>query len=167
MRGDLEKVAKKIHEYYNAKKKDDQQRQSWDELPVIKQLSNISAANHIYTKLTLAGLSVDDVKEFGTASDFVSFLGAERIRNLAMDEHLRWNALHFANGWNTWELREIGENAASNKDEARKLHACLVNWADLSLVSERFKEDYHAYDYENVVKIFELIKDGVYSEHQH
>ena len=40
------------------------------------------------------------------------------------------------------------------------------SWAGFSLVSDRFMEDYHAYDYENVVKTFEMIKDGVYSKHQ-
>ncbi|MCX6252526.1 MAG: hypothetical protein NTX61_17465 [Bacteroidetes bacterium] len=162
VRGNLEKAARKIHDYYNSKKEDGSKRQSWSELSVIKQLSNISAANHIYTKLTLAGLTVDDVKQFATTEDFVNFLGHDRMENLAKEEHLRWNALHFANGWNTWELNEIPGNATSNKDEVRKLHACLVSWEDLTHVKERFKEDYYAYDYENVSNIFELIRDGIY-----
>jgi hypothetical protein len=167
IRGDMEYAAKKIHEYYNSKKEEGTKRQSWHELSVIKRLSNISAAYHIYTKLTLAGITVDDVKKFETTKDFINYLGVERFENLAKEEHLRWNALHFANGWNTWDLNEIPRHAASNKDEVRKLHACLVSWEDLMSVKERFQEDYYAYDYENVSNIFELIKEGVYNEYYH
>jgi hypothetical protein len=167
VRGDMEKTAKKIHEYYNSKKEEGPKQQSWHELSVIKQLSNISAANHIYTKLTLSGLTAEDVKQFETIEDFVNYLGSERFENLAREEHLRWNALHFANGWNTWYLGEIPGDAKSNKDEVRKLHACLVNWEDLTTVKERFREDYYAYDHENVSNIFELIKTGVYNERHH
>ena len=164
VRGNLEKTAKKIHDYYNSKMAEGKKRHSWSELSVIKQLSNISAANHIYTKLTLAGLTINHVKQFATTEDFVNFLGAERFENLAKEEHLRWNALDFTNGWDTWRLSEIPENATSNQDEARKLHACLVSWEDLSHVNERFKEDYYTYDKENVSNIFELIKGGIYSD---
>jgi hypothetical protein len=167
VRGDMEKTAKKIHEYYNSKKEEGPKRQSWHELSVIKQLSNISAANHIYTKLRLSGLTVEDVKQFETIEDFENYLGGERFENLAKEEHLRWNALHFANGWNTWNLSEIPGNAGFNKDEERKLHACLVNWTDLAPVKERFNEDYYAYDFENVSNLFELIKNGVYNESYH
>jgi hypothetical protein len=167
VRGDMEKAAKKIHEYYNSKKERAQERQSWSELSIMKKLSNNSAANHIHTKLTLAGLTVEDVKKFETTEDFVNYLGSERFENLAKEEHLRWNALHFANGWNTWNLDEIPESAASNKDELRKLHACLVSWEELTTVKERFKEDYYAYDYVNVSNIFELVKNSVYNENYH
>jgi hypothetical protein len=167
VRGDLEKSAKKIHEYYNSKKKSEDKQQSWNELSKIKQLSNISAANSIYTKLRLAGLTIQNIKQCETADNFVDTLGKGRIDNLAITEHLRWNALHFANGWNTWKLADIPKNAASNKNEQKKLHACLVDWNDLALVKERFNEDYYSYDYENVVRIFELIKEGIYTENQH
>jgi hypothetical protein len=167
VRGDMEKTARKIHEYYNSKKEKGTKRQSWHELSIIKQLSNISVASHIYTKLALSGLSVEDVKKFETTEDFLNYFESEKFENLAKEEHLRWNAFHFANGWNTWNLSEIPGNAAFNKDEERKLHACLVNWTDLAPVKERFNEDYYAYDFENVSNIFELIKNGVYNESYH
>ncbi len=167
VRGEMEKTAKKIHDYYNLKMDEGKKRRSWSELSLIKQVSNISAANHIYTKLTLSGITVDDVKQFATSTEFVNFLGKERIMNLAKVEHLRWNAVHFSNGWNTWELSETPENATCNNDKMRKLHACLVAWEDLIPVSERFKEDYYKYDKENVINIFELIKNGVYNENCH
>jgi hypothetical protein len=167
IRGNLEKTARNIHEYYNSKREEGEKPQSWSELSVIKQVSNSSTANHIYTKLSLAGLTIDDIKQFATTEDFVNFLGPERMENLAKGEHLRWNALLFTNGWNTWDLSEIPGDGTANKDEVRKLHACLVAWEDLFRVSERFHEDYYAYDRENVSNIFELIKNGVYNESYH
>jgi hypothetical protein len=158
----LEKAAKRIHEYYNSKLAVGRKRQNWEELSLIKQLSNISATNHIFTKLVLAGLTVEYVKKFNSAKEFENFLGPKRMEHLAKAEHLRWNALHFANGWNTWLLDEIPSDSNINKDEERKLHACLVSWESLAPVIGRFNEDYYAYDYENVVNIFDLIRDGIY-----
>ncbi len=163
VRGSLEATAKKIHQYYQSKK-EDQLSRSWDEVSGTERLSNISAAEHIHAKLALAGLTVREVSRFETRKAFAEHLGRERLENLAKGEHLRWNALYFTNGWTTWSLKDIPGDSTSNKDLAGKLHACLVGWDDLSLVKERFNEDYYQYDYENVLNIFDLIKEGIYDE---
>jgi len=163
VRGSLEAMAKKIHAYYQSKKKGCSSRR-WDEVSGTERLSNISAAEHIHAKLALAGLTVREVGGFKTREDFARYLGPERLENLAKGEHLRWNALYFTNGWSTWSLNDIPGESTSNKDQDRKLHACLVDWDDLSRVKERFDEDYYQYDYENVLSIFDLIKDGIYDE---
>ncbi|NVN93831.1 MAG: hypothetical protein HXX18_00970 [Bacteroidetes bacterium] len=163
IRASLEKTARKIHTYYNAQS-DPLKRQSWDQLSRIKQLSNISVAEHIHTKLALAGLTIADVKQIGNKEQFILKIGEERLLNIAKGEHLRWNAHLFANGWVEYKLNEIPDKATSNKNEIKKLHACLVSWDQLSKVNKRFNEDYYKYDRENVTNIFELIKNGIYTE---
>lgn len=163
VRGSLEATAKKIHEYYQAKK-ENQSFRSWDEVSGTERLSNISAADHIHTKLELAGLTIGEAGRFENREAFAGYLGPERLENLAKGEHLRWNALYFTNGWTTWQLKDIPAGLKSNKDPVRKRHACLVYWDELSLVKDRFDEDYYQYDYENVLSIFDLIKDGIYDE---
>ncbi|MGV8134427.1 MAG: NAD-binding protein [Mangrovibacterium sp.] len=164
VRGSLEATARKIHHYYQSKKKESRSTLSWDEVSETERLSNISAAEHIHAKLALAGLTAREVGGFKTREDFAEHLGRERLENLAKGEHLRWNALYFTNGWTTWSLKDIPDDSVSNKDQTRKLHACLVDWVDLSRVKDRFNEDYHQYDYENVLSIFDLTKDGIYDE---
>ncbi len=164
VRGEIERTARQIHEYYNSLKPEESKKQLWSGLSRIKQLSNISAADHIYTKLALTGLTVNDIRQITNEDEFVGYLGKERMENLAKGEHLRWNALYFTNSWSTWALNQIPEDEESNKNDIRKLHACLVSWDELSKVKERFKEDYYQYDYENVIHIYDLIQKGIYTE---
>jgi len=164
IRRSLEESAEKIHYFYNLTK-DEDKRQSWDQLTRIKQLSNISVAAHIHTKLVLMGMSIERVKQFETIDQFVVELGVKRLEVLAQTEHLRWNAHLFANGWDTYPLNEIPDGEP-NKDEVRKLHACLVSWIELKKVNKRFNDDYYKYDRENVTGIFELVKKNIYDEKQ-
>lgn len=161
VRGNLEAMAKKIHEYYNSKKAV-LKRKSWYELSKTEQATNISEAEHIYINLSLAGLKIEDIKKFDNTELFENYLGKEKMENLAKGEHLHWNSVMFTNGWDKWNLDEIPVNSKTNKDEIRKLHACMVNWDELSLVGERFGENYYQYDYETISDIFKLIKEGIY-----
>ena len=156
-------TAKKIHEHYN-KDKAEIDKEKWQELSMIKKMTNLSAAVHIYTKLKLAGLTVADVNKLEIKKDFEKLLGPERMACLAEGEHLHWNATLFTNGWETWNLSEINDDQSCNKDEIRKKHACLVSWDELEKVSKYFREDYKLYDMYNVGNIFELIKEGIVIE---
>lgn len=161
VRGKLEAMAIRIHEYYNSKK-NETKRKTWDELTRIEQASNISAAEHIYIKLSLAGLNPSVIKSLPSQKEFVDLLGNNRLKNLAMGEHLHWNAILFAHGWNIWPLSEIPPGIMKNKDNQRKLHACLVDWDDLARIEKRFGEDYYQYDMDTIANIFQLIKEGIY-----
>ncbi len=163
IRGSMEKSAKKIHDYYNAKTLSGK-KMEWDKLSRIKQLSNISVAEHIHTKLALAGLTVQGVKAFQSKDDFTTYIGKIRLENLAIGEHLRWNTNLFVNGWNTLKLEELPTGSNYNKIENKRLHACLVDWETLSLVNKHFKEDFYDYDRENILGIYDLIKEGIYTE---
>lgn len=90
--------------------------------------------------------------------EFISGLSKESLQNLALGEHLRWSSQLYVNGWDTWPLRDIPANAVSNKDEDKKLHACLVDWDELGLVNKRFGEDYYSYDANNVINMFHLVR---------
>lgn len=152
-------VARKIHDYYN-NKKDASKQVPWKELTHIKKVTNISAALHLQTKLRLAGLTLEDVKKNTCQNEFLAQLGNERLHNLAEGEHLHWNATLFTNEWDTWHP-EPGEHLI-NKDERRKLHACLVDWEELEQIEKMFGEPYREYDHDSVRNIYPLIKDNIY-----
>lgn len=151
-------VAKKIHDYYN-NKKDPSRQVSWQDLSHIKKVTNVSAAIHLQTKLKMMGLDKEDIKQQICENDFLAQLGNERLDNLAQGEHLHWNATLFTNEWDTW--KPDSNEHFTNKDERRKLHACLVDWQDLKEVEKIFGEPYQEYDYDSVKKIWNLIKDDI------
>ena len=151
-------VAKKIHDYYN-NKKDVSKQVAWQDLSHIKKITNISAAIHLKTKLAMTGLQVDDIKLNSCENDFLAQLGRERYDNLAKGEHLHWNATLFSNEWDTWH--PIRGEHLTNKDERKKLHACLVDWEELEEVEKIFGEPYRDYDCDSIRKIWKLIKENI------
>ncbi len=157
LRERLEITARKVHAFYSKNKSTSVE--SWNLISRTKQLSNISVAEHFHAKLKMTGLSVEKIKSMNDVNEFVSYLNEESLRNLAIGEHLRWAAQLYVNGWDTWQLSSIPVDATSNKDEDKKLHACLVNWDDLAAVNERFGEDYYSYDTNNVINMFYLIRE--------
>lgn len=158
-----DRVARTIHDHYN-QRKPSAERIEWDDLSVMKKITNVSAAMHIYTKLRLAGLTVEEVRAMPTPEAYWNALGTTRQENLAKGEHLHWNATLFANEWDTWNPVPI--EAVANKDDRRKLHACLVDWDDLERVEKRFNTPYREYDRDSVRRIYELIRSGAYPEEQ-
>ena len=151
-------TARKIHDYYN-NKKDPSRQVSWKDLSHIKKVTNISAAIHLQTKLKMMGLEKEEIKQLICENDFLAQLGNERLDNLAEGEHLHWNATLFTNEWDTW--KPDSSEHFTNKDERRKLHACLVDWKDLKEVEKIFGEPYQEYDYDSVKKIWSLIKEDI------
>lgn len=151
-------VAKKIHDYYN-NQKDASKQVAWQDLSHIKKITNVSAAIHLQTKLAMAGVNVQEIKLNSCENDFLAQLGRERYDNLAKGEHLHWNATLFSNEWDTWHPAP-GEHLI-NKDERRKLHACLVDWDELEEVEKIFDEPYRDYDYDSIRKIWKLIKENI------
>jgi hypothetical protein len=70
--------------------------------------------------------------------------------NLAMCEHLRWNAAHEMLGY---EDNVSGEH---NCNELTKKHNCLKDWQYLDDESDACKCDYKAYDFGVVDTSFKL-----------
>jgi hypothetical protein len=152
--------AKAIHQFYN-QLKPFAQRISWEQLSDIKKESNIAMSESLYAKLKLMGKTVDEVKQMSEIQ-FQLFLQEhpERLLNLAIAEHLRWNATYFAHGWRTWHLPEIPEDAL-HQDETKKLHACLVDWNTLKNLEKRFDIPFQIYDYNNIMIMRALLTNNM------
>lgn len=134
----------------------------WEQLPEIRKISNLSAALHLVTKLKLAGLLPETIKKLKNKTRFIGLLGEERLENLAKGEHLHWNATLFTHGWDTWTA--IPGDSSGNKDEKRKLHACLVDWEELQRIENKFGEPYREYDRVYVVNIYDWMQDAAIFE---
>jgi hypothetical protein len=148
--------AKRIHEIYTSHSDTNRRQKEWNDLERIKQLSNISVMEHLPIKCKLIGLSKHDIVEFESEAKFAESLGSDRLENMAIGEHLRWNAQYFANGWDTLPLAEIGKD---NKVNERRLHGCLVDWDKLDEVEKRSYE-VKIYDRLNIKGMWEQIRES-------
>lgn len=175
VKGYIERIAKQIHEHYNASAPEDK-RIDWEKLTDFTKQSNISAAEHVITKMLLGGFKnpttemanlsdfniVNQLRQYTSYTEFEQVLGEVKVLNLGKSEHLRWNAFHFANGWTKWNLDEIPEGSIKSKDEQKKIHACLVDWTELKKVSERFNENFEKYDLDGMSVLFKNAQAGLY-----
>ncbi len=153
--------AKRVHSYYDNKKHCKKQV-AWRNLSSLKQQSNVSVSEHIPTKMALMGLSEEGLHKFKTNEEYKGFVSGntERYDNLARTEHLRWNAFHYARGWQQWQLCPENGAGKSSGDENRKLHICLVEWdalAPLDTHQGQAVGTYQGYDYDNSDNIWETL----------
>ncbi len=144
---------------------------NWGSLDTFTKESNRSAASNIATKLRLLGLGMVEKEKntektalsVGRRVNLMDYLVGEKLDNLARQEHLRWNAFHYASGWTTWPLNQIGE-AIKAKDLKNRRHACLVSWDELVAVTEHFNQNptYQDLDYEQVKNIAMILEHAGY-----
>lgn len=141
---------------------------NWFALDEFTKESNRSAAMNIRTKLRLLGLDMAEAKTCGRQPVHLEdYLKGRRLENLAKQEHMRWNAFHFASGWTTWELSETG-GAQKAKDAANKRHACLVPWEKLAGVTRRFNQSpsFEELDFMQVRNIPQILEASGYIVHK-
>ena len=135
------------------------------EILIRLQKSNRSAASNIATKLRLLNLEMEEKSEENAKSavNLNDYLEGERLENLSKQEHLRWNAFHFASGWVTWPLNQT-KDAKKAKDIINRRHACLVSWDELEEVTLRFNQNptYKQLDREQVKNIPMIIEHAGY-----
>ena len=108
----------------NGKAKDDI---TLNDINAVIRKENQDIANYLHmdTKLKLAGLSRKSAEtDFDKLTD-------EQKRNLAICEHLRWNASH----------EMLGYIYGESTSDLHKTHNCLKPWRELST-------DYQGYDYD-------------------
>lgn len=134
----------------------------WERMSKIrrKESQDRSNALHAYTKIRLLEQVVgkEKVPDFELRALSGRTGGFETIRypnlnekenllmlNLAMCEHLRWNASHEMMGYKDGEY-----------NERTKCHQCLVPWQGLKKVSENEKRDYKVYDFGVVETSFKI-----------
>ncbi len=139
---------------------------NWRSLDSFTKESNRSAAANIATKLRLLGLEMfekgKNKADGGGKKSPVAlndYLQGERLDNLARQEHLRWNAFHYASGWSSWPLSRTGE-AKKAKDLKNRRHACLVSWDELEEVTRHFNQHptFQQLDYEQVKNISRILE---------
>ncbi len=162
---------------------------NWSALSVHNKNSNRAAASYIGAYLYMMGLemaSEEDEKkllekavryEVLTSEQFGALLKNNELllENLGRSEHRRWNAFHYARGW---ERKMLGDVASydDRKDQEARTHACLVDWEDLGSVRDHIVEasekaglsqqrledikrscDFEQIDKNNISKIFDIL----------
>lgn len=134
-----------VHEVYRLLYND---TRTFDEITRHEQLSNISVAEHLYAKVRLLGYkSLEDftAKFLNNESYKNSLTDIQRL-NLAIGEHLRWNAFHFIHGWTFLPFDQIlgnrpGEKYGKRKNLDLKKHSCLTSWEKLKELESILKTD--------------------------
>ena len=159
----MDKMARKMNALFNSIY-NIEPADNWLSLDGFTKESNRSAASNIATKLRLLGLEMKERsdnkypnKDQNNRKEpvrLMDYLTGEKLDNLAKQEHLRWNAFHFASGWVTWPLSQVNQ-ATKAKDLVNRRHACLVSWEELDDVTQRFNQNptYQQLDYEQVKNI--------------
>lgn len=146
---------------------------SFDLISRHDQLSNISAAEHLYAKVKLLGS--DSLKEFSSSFDcrdaFVQSLKNNQELNLSIGEHLRWNAFHFIHGWTTLPMDQIPGNTPEEKYKKRKnnelrIHSCLISWEDLVDLKKVIGKDMQEADTNSVLHLYDFINAPYLNENE-
>jgi hypothetical protein len=109
----------------------------WERLPETFRRANFAQAQYCVEILRSAGF---DVRKFDGRPPVVpEFTGAE-VEQMAVLEHGRWNVERLREGWRYGKQR----------DDARRIHDCLVSWEDLP-------DDIRQYDREAVRTFPEIL----------
>lgn len=136
-----------------------------------KESQDRSNALHAHTKMRLLAKAIGD----DNVNNFIDKVLGNRVGrqssieykglndnenrlmlNLAMCEHLRWNAAHEMLGY-------VNNNITHECDELRKMHNCLKPWEQLDKESDAvsYIDDYKVFDYGVVETTFKLEKDKI------
>lgn len=148
--------AKKVHESYNDIHKTSTK---WEEISMFDKLSNLSVAQHIPAKLKILGLTETKLKH----KDDSEIFNDKDLILLAYNEHLRWNAFSFVNGWRKKQLDfsiPKEERKKGRKNSKTKEHICLTSWGTLLKVDEYLGEEkghFHKIDYGIIKNIKKII----------
>lgn len=148
----LDRLAKAVHAFYCTEYALDT---PWDALTLHAKDSNRSSALHIHTKLYTLGLQTKAGES--TALLEQKLKDPDVVLGLSQMEHLRWNAYHYTNGWRTLPLEEAN---GKTKDEARRLHVCLVDYDALDAVSAAFGRDFKRADSTLVEHLPEILQSA-------
>ena len=122
--GRLAKMAQSFHAHYvedNPKKLPENLR-PWDKLPDTFRTANLEQARYAVEILRAAGFEVrPKSRKAGAIQSFAGRQWKRAIERMAELEHGRWNVERLRDGWRFGRPR----------DDARKLHDCLVPWENL------------------------------------
>lgn len=141
LREDLDERAVAVNWSYNEyMKKASDAITAWRTTGYFSRESCRASADFIPAMLCMAGF---DPEALPTQQAFEARVvkGGALLESLAISEHLRWNAFHYAMGYTTMPLKEVQRRAAEGrspvqKDTTHLRHSCLVPWNKLDRVSE-------------------------------
>lgn len=124
----LEDMASAFHAEYvrNSTGKLPDNMKPWGILPDTYKTANLEQAKYAIQILAAAGFQVVPAAEPREAVVFTD----KEIERMAELEHGRWNVERLRNGWRHGAVR----------DDARKLHPCLVPWTNEKVLTREFKD---------------------------
>ncbi len=124
----LEEMAKAFHAEYvrGSSGKLPDPMKPWPDLPATYKTANLEQAKYAVQVLQSCGFEVRPTADpaHPVVFDAAQFT-ADEVECMARMEHGRWNVERLRNGW------RLGP-----RDDAKKLHPCLVPWDDTSLTEE-------------------------------
>ena len=163
-------------------------KENWHQLTNLKRLSNVSAGASLRQKLHMLGLDYAKAEKGLTLDDYLEKIGlseekytrdgdyiqvkyeldekGEKRKNIAISEHLRWNAYSVCCGVLPCTKDEIKKKTAEELAKERK-HACLTTFEGLEeyrkIMAEKngtdeFTEDVIQYDYQLLDSAYSLLK---------
>lgn len=162
---EVEMSGRLVHQVYNILYNSSD---SFDKISRYEQLSNISAAEHLYAKVRLLGYkNLDDFScRFANNDAYISSLTKIQELNLSIGEHLRWNAFHFIHGWTTLHMDQIpgetmDEKYKNRKNTVLRLHSCLISWENLVKLQQIIGRDMQIADTDSVKHLYDFINYNV------
>ena len=163
------------HRYQSA---DKTPLENWMACDYFSRQSCRASADFVPAMLRAAGKTKSEALENWNLTD-------EVLENLSRTEHLRWCAFHYVMGFSTIDgetyaqrcaqyKREVAETGRSSirvgKDMERRLHACLIPWEQLDLLSAAENSvtggsvDYKQMDKNNVLAVPDVLRAGCQME---
>ena len=116
-----------------------QSEKLWHETDYFSRESCRASADFIPAMLEMAHITEDEAKDSEIFEAKLHTSGL--LENLAIAEHLRWNAFHYAMGFIPMSFEEVTNRYNQGikpfqKDMSQLKHACLVGWDELDDLSE-------------------------------
>ncbi|WP_127532904.1 NAD-binding protein [Paenibacillus kobensis] len=154
----LDVMARAVNETYN---KLTNNNYKWEDLDMFTKSSNRRQADHIATKLYALGLEVSANTDEAalTEEQYTAAVPEALLEQLAISEHLRWNAFHYVHSWKAGAKNQ-------KKNKSSKEHPALVDWDRLDEVSEvqsqlaGDKINYKEYDRDTIRNIHKVLKQA-------
>lgn len=154
-------------------------REDWKGCDYFSRMSSRASADFAQSVVHATGLTFDDVLAGKWAPQ------GTLLENLSKTEHLRWNAFHFAMGFDPMPETMFSERAALylkekeetgkgktriSKDLLGKYHACLISWDALDALSQRENSitggnvNYKDADRNNILAMGDVIREYLKAE---
>lgn len=147
-------------------------RENWRNCGYFNRMSSRSAADFYGAIVRAAGVTVEQAKKSWNPQ-------GQLLENLAITEHLRWNAFHYAMGFRPMTEEELQQRIEQyrveksrnpdteyriTRDMERRCHACIIPWEALDDYSRRENaitggsRNYKQNDRDNVLAVAEILR---------